>query len=320
MTDDLVVADLSVPSPPFGDALASAAAYALAQKAASTRAAYRADLARFYAWCESVQAATVPASAATVAAYLAHCADARLSVSTIQRRAAAIAYAHRLGGWDSPTDAEMVKATLRGIRRTVGVAARPKTAATADLVAKMTKRISDTLAGKRDRALVLLGFAAALRRSELVDLNVDSIERTAEGVITHIGRSKGDQEGAGASIAVPRGRKLLVIEALEEWLGAGNLSDGPIFRRIGKGDRLTADRLTGQSVALIVKRWALAAKLDPKLFSGHSLRSGFITSALLAGSDVLKLMDVTRHKDIATLKKYDQRAKLFKDHAGKGFL
>lgn len=309
-----------LPAVVLSEASASAAGYARAEKSEATRRAYRSDLENFVAFCSVACVAAVPASAGTVAAYLAHLADSGLAVSTIQRRAAAIGYAHKLGERPSPLADERVKAVLRGIRRQLGVAAKAKAPATAAVVAKMVKRIPETLAGKRDRALILLGFAAALRRSELVALDVGSLERVDGGIVVRLGKSKTDQEGRGAEIAVPHGAKLKVVEAVDAWLGAANLREGPLFLRIGKGDRQTADRLTDQSVALIVKKWAKAARLDPKLFSAHSLRAGFVTSALEAGSDVLKVMDVTRHREVSTLKVYDRRAKLFKGHAGKSFL
>jgi integrase len=245
-------------------------------------------------------------------------ADSGLKASSIMRRAAAVAYAHKMNGFESPIN-ENVKAIMRGIRRKLGTARKGKAPATAAIVAKLTRKLPDTLAGKRDRALILIGFAAALRRSELVALNVGDIERTDSGVLLHIRRSKTDQEGAGALIAVPDGKKLKPVEALDAWLTAAGIRDGALFRSIDRGGGL-GERLTGQSVALIVKRWAKAARVDPTLFSGHSLRSGFVTSALEDGADVFKVMDVTRHRAVATLREYDRRAKAFKDHAGKGFL
>lgn len=319
----LTAAEPELPVPvvrsPFSD---SAMAYALAEKAEGTRRGYRASFRDFVAWRalrEGVEA-TLPAPAGVVASYLAALADRGLKVSTIQHRAAAISHAHALAGFASPTKDAAVVAVMSGIRREIGVAAKPKAPATAKVVAAMIRKIPDfTLAGKRDRAMLLLGFAAALRRSELVALDVDSIAPHADGAFVHLGRSKTDQEGKGADIAVPRG-KLQVIEALEAWLAAAAIHDGPLFRRIGKGDRLTADRLTGHAVALIVKRWAKAAKCDPALFSGHSLRAGFVTSALEARGDLFRIMDVTRHREVKTLRDYDRRAKAFKDHAGAKFL
>jgi site-specific recombinase XerD len=175
-------------------------------------------------------------------------------------------------------------------------------------------------AGQRDRALILLGFAAALRRSELVALDVADLERAPDGIVLHIRRSKTDQDGAGQEIAVPRGSKLKPCEALDAWLAAARITSGPVFRPVNKGGAVSAERLTDRSVAEIVKRYAEAAGLDATLFSGHSLRAGFVTSALAAGADVLKVMHVTRHTQVTTLQKYDRRARAFDDHAGRKFL
>ena len=305
----------------FQDAMAAARGFALAEKADATRKIYRSNFEAFARWCESVGARPLPAEVSTVGAYLAHLASQKKKVSTIDRVAAAIGYAHRLRGAPSPLAAEPVKAVLRGIRRRAGVAVERKAPATARAITAMLKRIDvSTLRGKRDRALLLLGFAAALRRSELVALDVFDLEPTSGGTFVHIRQSKTDQEGAGHSVAIPSGGKLKVLEAIKEWIEAAGLEDnGPLFRSIAKGGRL-GGRLTDQSVAHIVKQAAKAAKLDPATFSGHSLRAGFVTSALEAGADVMKVMDVTRHTQVQTLKGYDRRAKAWRDHAGRGFL
>ena len=132
-------------------------------------------------------------------------------------------------------------------------------------MAKLVKRIPDTLAGKRDKALILIGFAAALRRSELVALTLADVERAPDGIVLHICRSKTDQEGQGAQIAVPNGRKLKPVEALDAWLNAAPITQGPIFRRVMKGGRL-GEALDPQSVALIVKRWARRPELTRLCF------------------------------------------------------
>jgi len=307
-------------TPTLTDALRSAAEYAQADKADATRRAYLSDFRDFFTWCEAVQAEPLPASIETTAAYLAQLADKGLKASTINRRAAAIGYVHRAKGFEPPTNAEPVKAVLRGIRRRLGAAVNRKDPATATAIARMVRRIPETLQGKRDRALLLLGFAAALRRSELVALDVADMERAPEGIIVHIRRSKTDQEGEGHQIAVPRGSKLKPVEALEDWLRSARIEEGPVFRSIRKGGHSTGGRLSEGSVAEIVKRHAGAAGLDPDTMSGHSLRAGFVTSALENGADLLKVMDVTRHREVKTLKAYDRRAKAFKNHAGKGFL
>jgi site-specific recombinase XerD len=326
------MADLPLPSAgvvpaELAEALKSATDYAAASKAGSTRRAYHSDWIDFYTWCESVNAASLPASPATLASYLAQLADKGKKVSTIRRRVAAIAYAHRLKGFPVPHDAEPVRAVLSGIRRRIGVAVERKAPATARALQKMTgnRRQKEAAAGDlrilRDRALLLLGFAAALRRSELVALDVDDLEFVDSGMIVHIGRSKTDQDGAGAEIAVPNGSKLKPVAAVRAWLEAAAIVDGPVFRPIGKGGRrIAATRLTDHSVATIVKKYAAAAGLDAATFSGHSMRAGFITTALENGADFFKVMDVSRHRDVEVMRGYDRRAKRFKDHAGKDFL
>jgi site-specific recombinase XerD len=307
-------------TPTLTDALRSAAEYAQSEKADATRRAYLSDFRDFHTWCEAVQASALPVSIETTAAYLAQLADKGLKASTISRRAAAIGYVHRAKGFKPPTNAEPVKAVLRGIRRRLGAAVNRKDPATASAIARMVRRIPDNLQGKRDKALLLLGFAAALRRSELVALDLADLERMPEGIIVHIRRSKTDQEGEGHQVAVPRGSKLKPVEALEDWLRSALVETGPVFRSIRKGESVNPDRLSEGSVADIVKRYAKAAGLDPETFSGHSLRARFVTSALEAGADLLKVMDITRHREVKTLKAYDRRAKAFKNHAGKGFL
>lgn len=308
------------PARPPAAELVSAAGYAIAGKSEATRRAYKSDFAHFSAWCAQRSVESLPASIETAAAYLAFLADTGLKASTITRRAAAISYVHRLRGAEPPTNAEPVKAVLNGIRRRTGVAVEQKAPATARALTRMLKRIPDTITGLRDRALLLLGFAAALRRSELVALNVADLTLSEEGAIVLIRRSKTDQEGAGHEIAVPAGKKLKPIDAVRAWLAAAGITEGPMFRPIGKGGRVIDARLTDRSVATIVKAHAKAAGLDEAQFSGHSLRAGFVTTALDDGADLFKVMDVTRHRSVKTLKIYDRRAKAFRDHAGKGFL
>lgn len=303
------------------DAIDAARGYALADKADATQAAYRADFADFSSWCASVDRAALPADPATVAAYLAVLAERKLRPSTIGRRLAALKYAHTLSGHPDPTSHKNVRAVHRGIRRRLGTRANQKAPATASAIAKMLKRVpADTFAGKRDRALILLGFGAALRRSELVALNVEDIETAAEGVIVTIRKSKVDQEGRGATVAVPNGRKLMPVAALRDYVSAANLSAGPLFVRIGKGDRVTGERLTPQSVALIVKKYARAAKLDADSFSGHSLRAGLVTEALASGADVFAVADQGRWRKLETVREYDRRAKAFTNNVGRAFL
>ena len=215
---------------------------------------------------------------------------------------------------------ERVRATVRGIRRSLGAAPSKKMPATAERVIGMAPLAGTRPSSTRDRAVLLIGFAGAFRRSELVALNADDIQETPEGLRVTIRRSKTDQEGHGHVIAIPRGVIACPVTALKAWLDAAGIAKGPVFRPIAKGGRIQATRLTGRSVADIVKAHAQRAGLDPKLFAGHSLRSGFLTSAAARGAPIFKMADQSRHKSMDTLRGYVRDAEIFKDHAGSGLL
>jgi site-specific recombinase XerD len=262
----------------------------------------------------------MPAEPMTVARYLAQLADSGKKAATIQRRVASIRAAHRAAGHEPPTNAEGVKGTMRGIRRTLGTRKVKKAPATAEIIMSLQAVFPDTLAGKRDRAIVLLGFAAALRRSELVALDVADVEWRRKGILLHKRRSKTDQEGKGATIPIPRGEALKPVDALDAWLKASGICEGALFRAVHRSGALLNKRLSDRDVARIVKRSVAAAGIDAKVFSGHSLRAGFVTSALDAGEDPMKIMPITGHKKVDTLQEYDRRENDFDSHAGKGFL
>ena len=312
---------------------AAVEAFQCASKAAATVRAYRSDALVFEGWCARHGLRSLPASPQTVAGFLAAEAEAGRAASTIGRRLAAIAYAHKLAGEADPTDDEGVRATVRGIRRAIGTKPKQKAAATADIVAAVLARIPDTMAGKRDRAILALGFAGAFRRSELVALDVADLAEDPDGLRVTVRRSKTDQEGAGVEKAIPRGRFIRPVALLREWLDAAGITEGPLFRPVSRSGRVrsvssnasggtepSAPRLTTQAVADIIKRYAEAAGLDPALFGAHSLRAGFITTAAERGADMARIMDVSGHRDPRTVVGYIRRANAFKDHAGGGFL
>jgi integrase len=199
-----------------------------------------------------------------VAAYLA--ANAGTSrASTLGRRVAAIRYAHKLAGLALPTYVESVKATMRGIRRTRGSARVRKAPAVAGKMLGMVATAPNKLAGLRDRALLLIGFGGALRRSELVALNVADIAETETGLLVTIRHSKTDQEGEGATIAIARGDVACPVKALRAWLDASGIQAGPIFRPIDKAGTVRRSRLTDRSVANIVKATSIILKIDAPL-------------------------------------------------------
>ena len=214
---------------------AAARDYRRASKSDATRLAYLSDFRDFEAFCSDFDLQSMPASPETVARYLADLPRRGLVVSTINRRAAAIAYVHRARGLDAPNGAESVRAVLTGIRNTHGARPTKKKALTSDLVAKVIRKIpAKALRDLRDRALILLAFGAALRRSELVALNVADLERHRKGLLIRLGRTKTDQAGLGRTVAVPDG-KLKIGEAVFSWLDAAGITEGPIFRGFDHG-------------------------------------------------------------------------------------
>jgi len=299
--------------------LGRAADLARQEKALATRRAYTSDFACFQHWTSARGVNALPAMPETVAAFLAYQVAQGLRPSTIGRRVASIRYAHRLAGHPAPTEDERVRATMRGIRRTLGtVACKKLLPATAEKVISMALGTGDGLKGLRDRALLLLGFAGAFRRSELV-ADCGDIEEADIGIRVTIRRSKTDQDGQGATIGIVRGSIACPVAAVNAWCRAAEITTGALFRSVRKGGTL-GDRLTDQSVAAIVKAYAERVGLDPSLFAGHSLRAGFLTSAAKRGASIFKMMDQSRHRSVDTLRGYVRDAEIFKDHAGSGLL
>jgi integrase len=294
-------------------------AYAAAEKSAATHRAYRFDWVNFETWCASRGACPLPAHQGVVAAYLSHLAEAGRRASTIGRRAAAIGHRHKTAGYEQPTSQEGVRAVLRGIRRTIGSAKQGKSAATAEVLGQMLALCPNSLLGKRDRALLAFGFAGAFRRSELCALEVADLAWVDDGVRVLIRRSKGDQEGTGQEIAIPRGYRLRPVEAVQTWLDAAEIRTGLVFRSVARGGRVGAG-LNPESASRLIKGYAERLGLDPAGYSGHSLRSGFLTSAAEAGASIWKLSEVSRHRSLDTLRGYVRRVDLFKEHAGAAFL
>jgi site-specific recombinase XerD len=306
-------------TPALATDLTRAAQLARKEKAAATRRAYRSDFRIFEAWCRGRGVSALPATPETVAAFLTSDVEAGSRPSTLGRRVAAIRYGHKLAGQPVPTDDERVKATMRGIRRSLGTAPRKKAPATAERIIAMALVAGDDVKGRRDRALLLIGFAGAFRRSELVALNVEDLEESELGFKITIRHSKTDQEGVGQTIAIVRGSVTCPVAALKAWLEAAGISTGPVFRSVKKGG-VVAGRLPAQSVADIVKDYAERVGLDPTLFAGHSMRSGFLTSAAKRGASIFKMMDQSRHRSVETLRGYIRDAEIFKEHAGAGLL
>jgi site-specific recombinase XerD len=289
--------------------------YARASRADSTLRGYRSDWRDFEFWCLRHRLQSLPAAPATVAAYLSACADGgKLKAGSIQRRVSAIAAFHQVHGHASPTSSAEVRLTVAGIRRTLGVAQEGKAPVLTADVAAMLAHVPAKLLDARDRALLLIGFAGAFRRSELVALNVEDIEFREDGLKVTIRKSKTDQEGAGQVIGIACGTKLCPARALREWLAAAQISAGPIFRHVDRHGRIR-ERMSPEAVAIVVKRYAAAAGLDPAKYAGHSLCAGLVTQAAMNSVQELAIMKQTRHKSSDMLRKYIRDASLFRDNA-----
>jgi len=296
--------------------------YVEAAAAPATRRAYASDWRRFSSWCEARGLEALPALPETVATFLASEAEAGRRASTIGRRVAAIRAAHERAGAAAPTSAPEVRVTLSGIRRKLGTAPERKAAATSDVLRSMLGTLDGTPAGLRDRALLLLGFTGAFRRGELAGLDVSDLAEEGEGLRVRVRRSKTDQEGRGTEKAIPRDPRpsLCPVAAVRAWLEAAGIQAGPVFRPVSKGGSVGEGRLTGRSVARIVKRAAARAGYDADTFGGHSLRAGLVTSAASAGRDLFAIMDVTGHRSVETVRGYVRRAQAFENNAAAGLL
>lgn len=302
--------------------VAKAHAFVAQSQAANTARAYAADWAHFSAWCAERSLPALPAAPATLALYLTDLADpsepgqAPRKVSTIQRRLSGIVFYHRAANHDSPADNRAVRAVLRGIRRAKGAPAVEKQPATTPIMRAMLAPLGADLRGRRDRALLLVGFAGALRRAELVALLVQDAQLTREGLVLTIRRSKTDQAGQGIirGIAYGSNPATCPVRALQAWLEQTGLREGPLFRSLRHG-RLQPRGLDGRDVARIVKRAATLAGLDATAFSGHSLRAGLATAAAAAGVSERAIMEQTGHQSLAVMRRYIRKGSLFNDNA-----
>jgi site-specific recombinase XerD len=293
--------------------------YARNARAPNTIRAYRAAWSDFTTWCTLAARHALPADPDTVAMYLTSLADGGLKTSTMQIRLSAISQAHKAAQLETPTRSATVSAVWSGIRRTLGTAQEGKAPTLVDdlrqMVAAMSPRRGQTWSKLelRDRALLLVGFAGAFRRSELVAIDVDDLDVSRAGVVIRQQRSKTDQEGQGRRIGIPNGSRAdtCPVRALQAWLAASGITSGPVFRRVNRHGQVLAQRLSGEGVAIVVKRRAAAAGLDPERLAGHSLRAGLATSAAAAGASERSIMAQTGHRSVVMVRRYIRDGELF---------
>lgn len=321
------------PDDPLWETAQAAAAYMEKALAEATRRAYYSDWRHFTAWCNQNRLTSLPATPGTVALYLTSLARPRegekpRKAATITRRLTAINAAHKRADLDSPAtmNHRLVADTLHGIRRTLGVAQTRKMPLTLDRIVRLLRALPDSsadsgpdsarnsprdslpgpIAAARDRALLLIGFAGGLRRSELAALRVEELARHPRGITLSIPRSKTDQEGEGREVEIPLGahEQTCPVLALENWLKISGVNQGYVFRRIGRHGNV-GPALDKDSVGRIVKKLVRRARLaHPEAYGGHSLRAGFVTEASANGATDRQIMKQTGHKSIVMVHRY----------------
>lgn len=309
--------DLAPPRQELESALLRVRTYLRNTRAPNTYKAYAADWKQFEAWCAAHALPSVPAAPQAVTLYLAELGGAGKKLSTITRRLAAIAQVHRLAGYESPSEARPIRELLSGMRRTHGVAAHGKEALLSDDLRAMMRQFGDSLGDLRDRALLLIGFTGAFRRSELVGIQVEDCQPVPEGLVIQLRRGKSDQEGQGRDVPIPFGSRpeTCAVSALRAWLERVPFHSGPVFRGINRHGRISERALTPTAVALLVKKRVRVGGLDPQIYSGHSLRAGFATSAALGGAPEWAIMKQTGHRSRAMLDRYVRLASRFRNNA-----
>jgi site-specific recombinase XerD len=292
--------------------------YAAGAKSESTRKSYDGDWTDFTTWCAAQGFDAMPATPSVVGLFLADRASV-LKPSSLSRRLAAISVAHRQAGHHLDTRAPQIRDVMTGIRRSkaqAGVVTAKKTATVSDDIRAMVGTLAESAIGTRDRALLLLGFAGAFRRSELVALDAGDVAVRKEGLAVTIRVSKTDQEGVGRQVAICYGADPATcpVRAVKAWLARVG-SDGPLFRSVNKGGAIGTERLSDKAVVLVVKRTAEAAGLDPAAYAGHSLRSGFATTAARNGASEAAIMRQTGHRSVQVVRGYIREGGLFNDTA-----
>lgn len=300
----------------------SASDYADAGMAANTLRAYAGDWKDFDGWCADLGVTSLPASAQTVAHYLADRAGSS-SVATLGRRLAAIRAAHRTADASLPSSGSLTQ-VWAGIRRSHGRPPVPKRAMLLDDVRQAVLATPNTLAGKRDRALLLVGFGGGLRRSELAAIEIEGrdaglvrLRMVRAGLEIHLHRAKNDQEGRGVVVAIPHGARpdCCPVQAVKDWIADAAIKTGPVFRRVDRWGTVGKTAITPHAVALIVKLAAKRVGLDAQAFAGHSLRAGLATSAAAKDTPAHLIMQHMRHARFETTKRYIREGERFTRNA-----
>jgi len=289
-------------------------------KANNTVRAYKSDFNNFGLFCAQNGFKSLPTEPKIVSLYLTHLSTKDIKMSTLKRRLVSIGVIHRLKGHYLDTKHPIIIENIMGIKRRKGSIQKGKKPILINSLKIIINAIDEInnqdIKKFRDRSIILIGFAGGFRRNEIVSLDYDDLDFVTEGLKINLKRSKTDQFGEGLVKGLPyfENTQYCPVISLKNWIGISKISSGPLFRRFSKGSKLSDNRLTDQTVALLIKKYLKLADIDSKNYSGHSLRSGFATSAAEAGVEERNIMSMTGHKSPEMVRRYIKEGNLFKNN------
>ena len=289
-------------------------------KANNTVRAYKSDFNDFSLFCTQNGFKSLPSEAKIVSLYLTHLSTKDVKMSTLKRRLVSIGVIHKLKGHYLDTKHPIILENVMGIKRRKGSIQRGKKPILINILKKVINVIDEELGNEikkfRDRSIILIGFSGGFRRNEIVSLDYQDLDFVSEGLKINLKKSKTDQFGEGSVKALPyfNNTQYCPVISLKKWINISNINSGPLFRRFSKSFNLSNNRLTDQTVALLIKKYLRLAGINSKNYSGHSLRSGFATSAADAGVEERSIMAMTGHKSPEMVRRYIKEANLFKNN------
>ena len=290
-------------------------------KANNTVRAYKSDFDNFRFFCAQNGFKSLPSDPKVVSLYLTYLSTKEVKMSTLKRRLVSIGVIHKLKGHYLDTKHPSIIENMMGIKRRKGSIQKGKKPLLINnlkiLINVIDKENNEEIKKLRDRSIILIGFSGGFRRNEIVSLDYDDLEFVQEGLKISLKRSKTDQFGEGLVKGLPyfENSKYCPVISIKKWIEISKISSGAIFRRFIKGSKLSHNRLTDQSVALLIKHYLKIAGIESKNYSGHSLRSGFATSAAESGAEERSIMAMTGHKSTEMVRRYIKEANLFKNNA-----
>jgi site-specific recombinase XerD len=290
-------------------------------KANNTIRAYKSDFNDFGLFCAQNGFKSLPSETKIVSLYLTHLSTKGVKISTLKRRLVSIGVIHKLKGHYLDTKHPSIIENIMGIKRRKGSFQTGKKPILISYLKRIINVIDEEIKEEikkfRDRSIILIGFSGGFRRNEIVSLDYDDLIFVPEGLKINLRRSKTDQFGEGFTKGLPYFDKTQYcpVVSMQKWIEISKINSGPLFRRFSKGSNLSENRLTDQSVALLIKKYLQLAGIDSKNYSGHSLRSGFATSAAESGAEERSIMAMTGHKSTEMVRRYIKEANLFKNNA-----